>query len=329
MQRRSPTKVIIDTDPGVGDALAVLLALQSPEIEVVGVTTVCGNVPVGQATKNLLRILSLVKTPPGLLIGQGAARPLEENLVTSDAYGSDGLGDLDHVLSAAGIPRYPPVCLPPSLPTAQEVWNDCVRRYPDEITLITLGPLTNLALGLKVNPLTVQKFHAVIAMGGAIGVPGNIVPAAEFNMYVDPHAAYRVFQSALSLTLVPLDVTTRVSMTRDLLATWIAGSTDSLGHLMTDLTDKAFDFTEELEGHGKFYFHDPLTVLATVAPSLLAIEPLHVAVEIAGHISRGVTIADRRPRKPERKAVPNMRVAVDVDVQQAVQLLRTRLCPWS
>ena len=326
MQRSFPTKVIIDTDPGVGDALAVLLALQSPELEVVGVTTVCGNVPVGQATKNLLRILNFVKTPPGLLVGQGAARPLEENLVTYQAYGSDGLGDLDQVLSADGSPRYPSAYLPPSLPTAQEVWNDCVRRYPDEITLITLGPLTNLALGLKVNPLTVQKFQAVFAMGGAIGVPGNIVPAAEFNMYVDPHAAHRVFQAPLSMSLVPLDVTTRVSMTRDLLASWVAESADPLGHLMTDLTAKAFDIAEEVEGHGRFYFHDPLTVLATIEPSLMTMEPLHVAIEIAGQISRGVTIADRRPCKPERKAAPNMQVAVDVDGDRALHLLKTRLC---
>ena len=328
MSQPFPTKVIIDTDPGVGDALAILLALQSPELEVVGVTTVCGNVPVGQATKNLLRVLNFVKTPPGLLVGQGAARPLEENLVTTRAYGGDGLGELDHVYSAAGVPRYPSAHLPPSLPTAQEVWNECVRRYPDEVTLIMLGPMTNLALGLKVNPLTVQKFHSVMAMGGAIGVPGNIVPAAEFNMYIDPHAAHRVFQAALSLSLVPLDVTTRVSVTRNLLATWTAESTDSLGHLMTDLTNKAFDFAEE-EGHGRFYFHDPLTVLATIAPSLMTMEPLHVAVETSGQIARGVTIADRRPRKPEQKEAPNMRVAVDVDVDRALQLLRNRLCPSS
>lgn len=329
MQRRSPIKVIIDTDAGVGDALALLLALQSPELEVVGLTTVCGNVPVGQATKNVLRILDFAKAPRGLLVGQGAARPLQEDLVTYDAYGSDGLGDLDHVLSARGIPRYPSISLPPSLPTAQEVWDEGVRRYPDEITLITLGPLTNLALGLKVNPLTVNKFQAVIAMGGAIGVPGNIVPAAEFNMYVDPHAAHRVFQAALLLTLVPLDVTTRVSMTRDVLATWIAGSTESLGQFLVDLTDKAFGFAEEVEGHGQMYFHDPLTVLAIIEPSLMTMEPLHVSVEVAGQISRGVTIADRRPRKPERKTAPNMRVAIDVNADQALELLRTRLCPWS
>ncbi len=329
MQRKSTTKIIIDTDPGADDALAILLALASPELEVVGVTTVCGHVPVGQATKNLFRILNLAKTPPGLLVGQGAARPLEEDLITAlQVHGNDGLGELDGLLTTAGTPRYPPARLPSVLSTAQEVWNDCVRRYPDEVALITLGPLTNVALGLKVNPLTVQKFHSVIVMGGAIAVPGNIAPAAEFNIYVDPHAAHRVFKASLPLTLVPLDVTTRVGVTRDILATWVAESHDPLGRVVADLTRKAFSFTEELEGHGLFYFHDPLAVLAAIDSSLMTMVPYHVSVEMAGQVSRGITIADRRMRKPEQKATPNMHVAVDVDVERALNLLRTRLCPW-
>jgi purine nucleosidase/pyrimidine-specific ribonucleoside hydrolase len=330
MQRTSPIKVIIDTDPGVDDALAILLALTSPELEVVGLTTVCGNVPVGQATKNLFRLLNLVKAPQGLLLGQGAARPLEEDLVTAvQIHGSDGLGELDSAVTAGGVPLYPAVRLPPVLSTAQDVWNDCVRRYPEEITLITLGPLTNLALALKVNPLTVQKFRSVVAMGGAISVPGNIAPAAEFNMYVDPHAAHRVFQASLPLTLVPLDVTTRVGVTRDTVRTWAAGSRDPLARIVADMTGKAFDFAEKVEGHGLFYFHDPVAVLAAIDGSLMRMEPFHVAVEMIGRVSRGITIADRRMRKPEEKARPNMRVAVDVDVDRALSLLRSRLCPWS
>ena len=330
MQRSSPTKVIIDTDPGVDDALAILLALASPELEVVGLTTVCGNVPVGQATKNLFRILNLAKTPPGLLVGQGAARPLEEDLVTAEqVHGNDGLGELDSVLTDEGTPRYPQVRLPSVLSTAQDVWNECVRRYPDEVTLITLGPLTNVALALKVNPLTVQKFRSVIVMGGALGVPGNIAPAAEFNMYVDPHAAHRVFQAALPLTLIPLDVTTRVGVTRAVLRAWAAESRDPLGRLATDMTGKAFAFAEKIEGHGRVYFHDPVAVLTAVDSSLLRMEPLHVAVEMVGRVSRGVTIADRRARTPEETASPNMRVAVDVDVERTLSLLRSRLCPWS
>ena len=225
--------------------------------------------------------------------------------------------------------RYPPVRLPPLLSTAQDVWNECVRRYQDDITLITLGPLTNVAVALKVNPLTVQKFRSVIVMGGAIGVPGNVSPVAEFNMYVDPHAAHRVFQAALPLTLVPLDVTTRVGLRRDVLKMWTGASRDPRCRIVADMTAKAFDFAEQVEGHGLLYFHDPMAVLAAIEPSLLKTEPLHVEVEVVGRVSRGATVADRRHRRPEEKANPNMQVAVDVDAERALSVIRSRLCPWS
>lgn len=330
MLNTPPLKVIIDTDPGVDDALAILLALASPELDVVGITTVCGNVPVGQGTKNLFRVLNQVKLPSGLLVGQGAARPLEEELMTAmQVHGNDGLGELDGILTPGGMPRYPAVRLPQVLPTAQDVWSECVRRYPGEVSLITLGPLTNVAVGLKVNPLTVQKFRTVIAMGGAIGVPGNISPVAEFNMYVDPHAAHRVFHASLPLTLVPLDVTTRVGLTRAGLAAWVEASDHAIGRLVADMTSKAFDFAEGVEGHGQLYFHDPVAVLAAVDASLMRTEALHVDIEMIGRVSRGATVADRRSRKPEEKAVPNMQVAIEIDVDRALHLLRSRLCPWS
>ncbi|HUM40673.1 MAG TPA: nucleoside hydrolase [Nitrospira sp.] len=329
MLKTSPMKVIIDTDPGVDDALAILLALASPELDVVGITTVCGNVPVGQGTKNLFRVLNLLKPPSGLLVGQGAARPLEEDLITAvQVHGSDGLGELDGVLTAGGVPRYPAVRLPQVLPTAQDVWKECIRRYPDEVTLITLGPLTNVAVGLKVNPLTVQKFRAVVAMGGAIGVPGNVSPVAEFNMYVDPHAAHRVFRASLPLMLVPLDVTTRVGVTRADLGTWVTACPHPIGRLVADMTSKAFDFAEQVEGHGLFYFHDPVAILSVVDASLLRTEALHVDIEMIGRVSRGATVADRRSRKPEEKADPNMQVAVGIEADRALQLIRSRLCPW-
>ena len=110
---------------------------------------------------------------------------------------------------------------------------------------------------------------------------------------------------------------------------WAAESRDPLGRMTTDMTRKAFEFAEKIEGHGLFYFHDPVAVLAAVEPSLLKMESLYVAVEMAGRVSRGVTIADRRMRTLEEKARPNMRVAVDVDVDRTLSLLRSRLCPWS
>lgn len=137
--------------------------------------------------------------------------------------------------------------------------------------------------------------------GGAIGVPGNVSPVAEFNMYVDPHAAHRVFQAALPLTLVPLDVTTRVGLRRDVLKMWTGASRDPRCRIVADMTAKAFDFAEQVEGHGLLYFHDPMAVLAAIEPSLLKTEPLHVEVEVVGRVSRGATVADRRHRRPEEK----------------------------
>jgi purine nucleosidase/pyrimidine-specific ribonucleoside hydrolase len=322
-----PRRVIIDTDPGADDALALLLALNSPELEVVGITTTCGNVPVGQATRNLLRVLSLVKVPPALLVGQGAARPLEEDLITATHFhGVDGLGDLDRFVEPGGARRYPQPVIPATLPTSQEVWNDCVRRYPSSLTLIVLGPLTNLAVALRVNPTLVQRFESIIVMGGAMGVTGNISPAAEFNIYVDPHAAARVLQASLPTTLIPLDVTTKVKADRKRLAEWASGSCDPVARFVVDATGRAFDFAEKMEGHGELFFHDPVAVLAAIDASLFVIEPLHVEVETVGLVARGVTIADRRTLKAEQKRSPNVLVAVDVDVPRATDLIRSRLC---
>ncbi len=323
----TPTRVIIDTDPGVDDALAILLALSSPELDVVGITTVCGNVPVGQATKNLFRVLNLIQPPSELLVGQGAARPLEYQLVDGIPFhGHDGLGELDRFHDGGTVCRYPQPRLPASLLTAQEVWTECVRRYPGELVLITLGPLTNLALALKVSPEMVRKFARVICMGGAIAVPGNVAPAAEFNMYVDPHAAQRVLRSGLPLTIVPLDVTTQVGLSRTSLARLLEGSSHPVARFVADATGKAFDYAELTEGHGQFYLHDPLAVAVAIDPSVVTVESLRVDVEVAGNVTRGLTVADRRVLQVEYRLPPNVKVAMAVKSERAIKLLEDRLC---
>ncbi len=324
----APRRVIIDTDPGVDDALAILLALRSPEIEVVAITTVCGNVPVGQATKNLFRILNLIKAPPDLLIGQGAARPLERPLVSAtNVHGTDGLGELDRVRNPDGSLFYPDTSLPATLPTAQDVWRACVRRYPNELTLITLGPLTNLAVALRVDPTTVGRLREVISMGGAIAVPGNISPVAEFNIYVDPHAAQWVMQAGMPMTLVPLDVTTQVSLNRTALQRLTAKTTDPVCRFVGHATGSALAFAEEVEGHGLFHLHDPLAVGVAIDPGLVKLTPLHVEVETEGRTTWGMTVADRRVLLEERKVPPNLQVALTVDASRFLSLVGERLCP--
>jgi purine nucleosidase/pyrimidine-specific ribonucleoside hydrolase len=319
-------RVVIDCDPGLDDALAILLALRSPELEVVGITTVCGNVPVGQATKNLFRVLNVLPAP-SVLVGQGAGRPLEHQLSTATrVHGADGLGELDRFVDAAGACRYASPRLPAGLATAQEVWQECGRRCSGELTLITLGPLTNLALALKVSPGTVHRFTRIFSMAGAIGVPGNVTPAAEFNVFVDPHAAKRVLHAGLPLTLIPLDVTTEVGVDRQGIARLAKDSCDAVTCFIADVSGRGFDFAESVEGHGRMYLHDPVTVAAVIDSSLVSAEALHVEIETAGEAARGMTIADRRLLLPEHKAKPNVNVALKVDAVRAMALFEDRLC---
>ncbi|MGH7207695.1 MAG: nucleoside hydrolase [Nitrospiraceae bacterium] len=319
-------RVIIDTDPGVDDALAILLALRSPELRVVAITTVCGNVPVEQATQNLFRVLGLVKPPAGLLIGQGAARPLCQPLQTAThVHGADGLGELDDFRDQDGSPRYPRPKLSRVLPTAQEVWGECLRQYPGELTLITLGPLTNLALALETDPAPLRQLRSVISMAGAISVPGNVTPVAEFNIFVDPHAAQRVFQSGLPMTLVPLDVTTKVALSRKEIQALAADGSDPVLRFVADATGQALSYAERVEGMPLFHLHDPLAVLVAIDPTLVHTVPLHVEVETEDQAIMGRTTADRRSLRGSQKVSPNLQAALKVDAARALKLFKQRL----
>jgi purine nucleosidase/pyrimidine-specific ribonucleoside hydrolase len=323
-------KVILDTDPGVDDALAILLALRSPELDVVGITTVCGNVPVEQATANLFRILSLVDPPGGMLIGQGAAAPLRRPLETATyVHGADGLGDLDQFTNPNGRPRYPRPVVPTRLPSAQDTWERCIRAHGPDLTLVTVGPLTNLAEALQRSVQVAKGFRWIIAMAGAIAVPGNVTRAAEFNMYVDPHAAEQVLQAGLPLTLVPLDVTTKVTMSREAIKKLTVRTRDPVGQFFADATGAALDFADRVEGAAVFPFHDPLAVAVAIDPTLIRCTPLHVAVETEGPVALGATIADRRRLRETHKIRPNVQVAMRVQADRARRLITERLCRTS
>ena len=324
-----PRRVIIDTDPGVDDALALLLALLSPELQVEAITTVCGNIPVDFAIRNVFRVLSLLEKPwPP--VGRGADRPIKNELKTATAvHGEDGLGNLDRYLLPDGSPRYPDPEISPTHPGAIPLLLNLLDRFPGEISLITLGPLTNLAQAILRDPARMQQVQEIILMGGAIGVPGNVTPVAEFNIYTDPEAAQIVFRSGLPLTLVPLDATRQVQLTRKVIQKEIQPLGTRIAQFIVDCTAHTLEFFEQVEEIPALTLHDPLAVGVAIAPSLVNLKPLFVDVEIQGEITRGMTVADLRSIAANLKEKPNVKVARAVDGKRFLKLFREHVCPES
>src|SRR5262245_35654820 len=202
------TPTVLDTDPGIDDALALLLAWGSPELDVLALTVVAGNAPLASTARNAARLVA-VRRPARLpQIALGAAAPLRKPLVPvpPDQHGNDGLGD---------VPNWPPVASPPVSPSAAETLVALARAHAERLTLIALGPLTNLALALRLDADALRRTGRVVMMAGAVDVPGNVTPDAEFNAYVDPDAAREVFDAGLRVDLVPLDATRQTTMNRD------------------------------------------------------------------------------------------------------------------
>ena len=326
MQKR----VIIDTDPGVDDALAILLALLSPELKVEAITTVNGNVSLEQATKNAALLLDLLDPKPRPILARGAAQPLKKRAFRAQSvHGSNGLGDLDRLKNPDGSRKYPDPELPLHTLDATELFLDLLKRYPDELSLIALGPLTNLAKALVADEKHVKRLREVIIMGGAIRVPGNVTPASEFNIFVDPHAAQRVFKSGLPITLVPLDVTEKVCLESKEIENLAHEMAAPLGMFLSDCTSKAVEHMERVRGKAGVYLHDPLAVGVAINRSLVETTPLHVDVEIGRGITQGMTLADFRTIRDDLKQPPNVQVALEVAAEGFLYLFKERLCPGS
>jgi inosine-uridine nucleoside N-ribohydrolase len=323
-------RVIIDTDPGVDDALAMLLALRSPELKVEAITTVNGNVPLELATKNAALLLDLLNPEPRPMLARGAAKPLKKKpLRAQSVHGSNGLGDLDRLKNPDGSRRYPDPELHQHTLDATELLLDLLKRYPDELSLIALGPLTNLAEALVTDEKRVKKLREVIIMGGAFRVPGNITPAAEFNIFVDPHAAGRVFASGLPIKLVPLDVTEKVCLESKEIENLAQAMEPPLGMFLSDSTSKAIKYMQQTKGMAGIYLHDPLAVGVAIRPSMVKTTPLHVDIETRRGITQGMTLADLRAIRDDLKQPPNMHVALEVAAERFLSLFKERLCQRS
>jgi inosine-uridine nucleoside N-ribohydrolase len=322
------TRMIIDTDPGVDDALALILALRSIDARVDAVTVVGGNVSLDQTTRNAMRVLDLVASNPRPILARGAPAPLRRGPGRAEAiHGKDGLGELERFRDFGGNPRYPEIPVPSGLPHATEVIMELVGRYPDEITLVALGPLTNVAEALRADRTRLLRLRGLVVMGGAIGVPGNVTPAAEFNIHSDPDAAREVFSSGIPVTLVPLDVTRKVTLTREDLAPLGREGSGPTARFIHDATQRALGFMEELEGKASMALHDPLAVAVAIAPSFVETAALHVDVETEGKLTYGMTVADRRPIRNSFKPLPNLKVALEVDAARFLLFFRGRVFP--
>jgi purine nucleosidase/pyrimidine-specific ribonucleoside hydrolase len=301
------TPTLIDTDPGIDDALALLFAWSSPELRVDTITTVAGNVGVAAGTTNVLRLIGLRRPSPRPVVAAGAEGPLARPLVTATHYhGEDGLGDLKD---------WPPTGQSPAGAVAPDLILGAARRFERELTLIALGPLTNLALALRADAERLARIGRLVVMGGAVDVPGNVTPTAEFNFHVDPEAAHRVLAAGLPLDLVPLDATRQTVLPRPWLKTTLARTPGSLATRIHTMTDRTFRLDHAIGAHG-MVLHDPLAVAVAVDSTLVEWEAARLMIGPDGETERAAGKA-------------NCRVARAVDVDRFLRLFLDRLCPAS
>ena len=317
--------VLIDTDPGIDDALALFLAWGTPGIQVETITTVAGNVSVELATTNVFRLLEAARPARRPRVARGAAAPLRQPLATAaHVHGDDGLGRLDRFRGPDGRPRYPTPRLDLETRDGPDLILEAAARFGAELTVVALGPLTNVALALARDPERLRRVGRIVVMGGAVAAPGNITPAAEFNFFVDPDAAAAVVGAGLPLDLVPLDVTRQVVLEASALEAALPLPRGAARRLLFDLTEHGFEFGAA-RGEGGIALHDPLAMALAVDPSLVGWEALHVAVETDSPLTRGRSLADRRPRA-SREGHPTCRVALTVDAPRALAVVLEGLC---
>jgi inosine-uridine nucleoside N-ribohydrolase len=325
-----PRRIIIDADTGVDDAIAILLALRSAELKVEAITAVSGNVPLAFTLPNTLRMVEITGRKDVPVAG-GAATPLVRRLVTASyVHGNNGLGGAE----------FPEPKLKPVAEPASELICRMVRENPGDITIVGIGPLTNVATALKSDPQLASQIKEIVVMGGSLS-RGNITPAAEFNFYVDPEAARVVFDSGVPLTMVGLNVTEKV-----LLGEEHIGVLEAAKNPVSQAAAKILRSTLEHIGTGRgilshhMAMHDPLTVAHLIDPTILQLKDYYVQIETSGELTAGASIGYEFPpvriSPPMNNGLPapqsspaefktNTKVAVEVDPDRFFQLLLPRL----
>ncbi|MDR9427541.1 MAG: nucleoside hydrolase [Salibaculum sp.] len=309
---QAPRKIIIDTDPGQDDAVAILLALASPELELLGLTAVAGNVPLDLTQTNARKVCDLAGRPD-VPVFAGCDRPLAHSLVTAE-----------HVHGKTGLdgPDLPDPVTPLQEAHAVDFLIETLRREPPgTVTLCPIGPLTNIATAFRRAPDIVERVQEIVLMGGAYFEVGNITPAAEFNIYVDPEAAAIVFASGVPLVVMPLDVTHKALTTPAHIAGFREMGTP-VGDAVAAWTDFFERFDKEKYGQEGAPLHDPCTIAWLLDPGMFSGRRINVEIETRSPLTRGMTVADWW-RVTDR--APNAHFIGDVEADRFFALLTDRI----
>ncbi len=325
LTQTAPKRVIIDTDPGTDDAMAIILALNSPELKVEALTVVPGNVDAQQGLENALKIVSLAGRCDVTVVG-GAQHPLNQKLITAQFWhGKNGLANVElPPAKCKADPRFGP-----------DFIIEMVHKYPHEITLIPVGPLTNIALAVLKDPSIASLVKDIVIMGGSI-TGGNVNGAAEANIYNDPEAAQIVFNAGWMVTMVGSDVGERTLITRKYLA-----QLQSSRGPQSDFIAKIANFyltRSEKSGYSGAAMYDPLAVGIALDPTLGTLKEMHVDVETKGEFTRGETVANRRGSNENNvlhgdhyeiegvvELKPNAKVCLASDADRFLQLFVSRI----
>ncbi|MDH3746468.1 MAG: nucleoside hydrolase [Acidobacteriota bacterium] len=304
-------RLLIDTDTGSDDAVALVMALRHPDVSVAAITVVAGNVPLEQAVQNALYTVELCGE--AVPVYSGAARPLTRTLETAQfVHGDDGMGDI-------GLPLSGRV---PAEGYAVDRMIEVIRSNYGEITLVTLGPLTNVAQAILKDPTIVAKISRCVIMGGTGSGPGNVTPASEFNLWVDPEAAKIVFESGLPITLVGWDISCRRAVFDKETAAGIRRIGTELAHFTIDIQGKVDDFARRVTKLEGFDLPDPIAMAVAIDPEMAETRHLHVEVVTHDGVVRGQSVIDWLGLGGGE---PNVHVVTDASREKFLAMLHASL----
>ncbi|KAH1040017.1 hypothetical protein J1N35_041760 [Gossypium stocksii] len=314
-----PKKIIIDTDPGIDDAMAIFLALRSPEVEVIGLTTIYGNVYTTLATRNALHLLE-VADRTDIPVAEGSHVTITKGTklrIADFVHGADGLGNQN----------FPPPEGKPIDMSATDFLVEQANLYPGKVTVVALGPLTNIALAIQQDPSFVKNIGQIVLLGGAFAVNGNVNPAAEANIFGDPDAADIVFTSGADVLAVGINVTHQVVLTDSDRET-LASSNGKFAQYLLKILEVYFNYHHDAYSTKGVYLHDPTAMLAAINPSLITYVEGAVRVQTNG-ITRGLTLLYNKQKRfaeiTEWSNQPSVKVAVTIDAPAVLKLVMERL----